>query len=95
MLTLACWVIFFCVLIFFKINFFQKIISGTLLECLTVLDPDQAKILLPLIGVQTVCKDQQHMLLAGKELKFYFPNARTRYIKISINLLHLLHQINA
>ena len=50
-------------LIFFKINFFRKILSGTLTECQTIW-----------IWVQTVCKGFQHRinsasLRARKDLK--------------------------
>ena len=44
---------------FFKINFFQKILSGTLSECQTVWIQIRTNILLVLIWVQNVCKGYQ------------------------------------
>ena len=67
--SFAFWVIFHAflyLLIFSKINFFEKNLSGKLSECQTVwILPD---ILLGLIWVQTVCKGYQQMTLVGYEL---------------------------
>ena len=66
----AAWDIFmlFChLLIFFKIFFFRKNISG-IPSMSNSLDPDQA-IMSGLIWVQDVCKSYQQMTLVGKELK--------------------------
>ena len=64
-LTSACWVIFhaFAVVcsLFFKINFFQKILSVTLSECQTIWIQIRTDILSVLIWVQTVCKGYQPM----------------------------------
>ena len=60
-------------LTFFKIDFFQKILSGTLSECQTVWTHIRIDILSVLIWVQTVCKGYQQMTklpLAGKELRY-------------------------
>ena len=53
----------FCcrLLTFFKINFFPKILSGTLLECQMVWIQMRNDILLVLIWVQTNCKGYQQM----------------------------------
>ena len=61
----ACWAIFHdlfcCLLIFLKINFLTKILSGMLSECQTVWTRIRINILSVLIWVQTVCKDHQQM----------------------------------
>ena len=60
-------------LTFFKIDFFQKILSGTLSECQTVWTHIRIDFLSVLIWVQTVCKGYQQMTklpLAGKELRY-------------------------
>ena len=53
----------FCcrLLMFFKIIFFQKLLSGTLSDCQTVWIQFRNDILSGLIWVQTVCKDYQQM----------------------------------
>ena len=62
----------FCrLLIFFKINFFRKILSGISSECQTVWIKIRPNILSGLVSVQTVCKGYQQMTLGGKELKNY------------------------
>ena len=61
---------FFCRLqIFFKVNFFQKFISGTLAVSQTALIQIRPDIQLALIWVQIVCKDQQQMskFAAGRQ----------------------------
>ena len=49
----------FSAVFFLKIDFFQKILSGTLSECQTVLIQTRTDILLVLIWFQTVCKGYQ------------------------------------
>ena len=62
---------FFChLLIFFKINFFRKIISEILSECQTDWTQIRPDIISGLIWVQTVCKRYQQMILGDKELKY-------------------------
>ena len=45
---------------FFKINFFQKIISGALSECQTVWIQIRTDVLSVLIWIKNVCKSYQH-----------------------------------
>ena len=56
-------------LTFFKINFFQKFLSGTLSECETLLIQIRTDYLSVLIWFQTVYKGYQQMIkvAAGKE----------------------------
>ena len=57
---------FCCLLIFFKINFFD---SGILLVS-NSLDPDQARYFVgPGVGPNSVCKGYEQMALVGKELE--------------------------
>ena len=66
-----------CLLTFFKINFFQKKISGTLSECQMVCIQIRTDILSVLIWVQTVCKGYQQTtkVTASKErVKFHIPS---------------------
>ena len=63
--------LFCCLLIFFKINFFQKILSGIPSECQTVWIQIRPEIILGLILLQTVCKGYQQTTLLGKELNMH------------------------
>ena len=59
----ACWVIshaFVVIWLFFKINFFKKILSGTLSEYQTIWTQIRTDILSVLIWDQTVCKGLVH-----------------------------------
>ena len=58
--------IFCCLLIFFKINFFEKKNQEYHQECRTVRIQMRADILLGLIWVQTVCKGYQQMTCRQK-----------------------------
>ena len=69
----------FChLLIFFKINFFQKLFVGIRLECQTFW------IHISAFCYRTVCKSYQWMKLAGKELKK--GGGVITYIPITINI---------
>ena len=57
--------LFCCLLIYFKIIFFQKILSRTPSECLTVWYQINPNILSRLIWIQTVCKSYQQTTPVG------------------------------
>ena len=64
--------LFCCLLIFLKINFFEKFFSGIIRsELQTVWILIRPDILLGLIWVQTVCKSYQKTTLGGKELSLF------------------------
>ena len=57
-----------CLLIFFKINFLEKFLSGIPSECQTVWIQIRPHDLSGLIWIQAVCKGYQQTTLVGKEL---------------------------
>ena len=63
--------LFCCLLIFFKMKFFEKFFQEYH-QCQIVSIQIRLYLLLVLIWVQTVCKSYQHMTLGDKELKQEF-----------------------
>ena len=57
-----------------KSNFLSKTSLSNIIRVPNSLDPDQARLLLGLIWVQTVCNGYQQTTLAGKELMPQFLN---------------------
>ena len=74
-LALPYWVILHSFIVvfrlFFKINFFGKIHSGTPSECQTVWIQIRTDTVSALIWVQTVCKGDKKSPLTWKELNIY------------------------
>ena len=63
--------------LFLKINFFQTIVSGTLIKCQTVLIQVRIDLLLVLTLVQTVCKGYQQRRKAAV--------SKERFIRINLS----------
>ena len=73
---------FYCrLLTFFKINFFQKILSGTLSECQMVWI--QIRTFLPILFAKVINR-RQKLSLATKELKNVYKNICMQNVAITI-----------